>query len=83
MCLTKGPKPATPPPTAYVAMPIKVAKKNLLLHLSPLAIPFSLAVHLSLCIPWLLSIYLQSSGVATKPTHGASEHVGSAGVMGT
>jgi hypothetical protein len=25
---------------------------------------------------------LQSLGVATKPTHGASEHVGSAGVVG-
>jgi len=76
--LTKGPKPATPPPTAYVAMPIKVAKKNLLLHLSPLAIPFSLAVHLSYSVPWLLSVCLWGAGVAARLAGSIGKHVGSA-----
>jgi hypothetical protein len=63
LCSTKGPKPTTPTTIAYVACQLRLQKKHPLpLHLSPLAVLASLAVHLSLFVPWALSVCLWSTG---------------------
>jgi len=65
-----------PPPTAYMAVLVKVAKKKLPLHFFPLVVLLYLAVHLSLSILWPLSVCLRSAGIAARPAGSTGEHMG-------